>query len=75
MQIVQNVFGKDCKNHHILKKNSHMSPYLDNEFLFIVNTRQDLKQLYLIVWPLGKCGSFLIWMMAMHLHDKTKKNL
>lgn len=41
MQIVQNVFGKDCKNHHILKKNSHMSPYLDNEFLLVVRIVQE----------------------------------
>jgi hypothetical protein len=34
---------KNCKSHHILrnKKKSHISPYLDNEFLYVATTRQD----------------------------------
>jgi hypothetical protein len=33
---------KNCKSRHILKKKSHMLPYLDNGFPLIARTKKDL---------------------------------
>lgn len=59
-------YGKKIwKIRHILRgkrKKSQVSPYLDNEFLLlVVTTRQDS----LIVWPLAKVGSILLWIQLL----------
>ncbi len=49
----------NCKIRHILReKKSHLSSYLDNEFLLIARTRQESKNIFIFfVWPLAKFGS------------------
>jgi hypothetical protein len=36
--------GKKWKRGHILRIKSHMSPYVDNEFLLVARTSQDSKK-------------------------------
>lgn len=41
----------NCKSHHILRKRSQMSPYLENEFLLVARTRQESQKspLYFLI--------------------------
>ncbi len=53
----------------ILRKRSHMSPYLDNEsFLWVARTRNYIYIYiflnYFTVWAVAKFGSLLLWMIA-----------
>jgi len=34
------------------------------EYLLALKLGQNLKRIYFSVWPLAKCGSFLLWMIA-----------
>jgi hypothetical protein len=50
---------KNCKSRHILKKKSHMLPYLDNEFPLIARTKQDSKK-DLLLYCLTSTQTWLI---------------
>jgi hypothetical protein len=58
------MMASPCKSRHILRKKSHISPYLDYEFLLVARTGQDSKNkspLLSELW-VAKFGSFLVSM-------------
>jgi hypothetical protein len=45
-------------------RKNHVLPYLDNGAFTSTKIGHNLKRIYFGVWPLAKCGSFLLWLIA-----------